>query len=304
LGRLLPAFSQGVTMRLLRFAGLLLFLLPAAGLAQKKEIQDLQRDFGLLQMDVRTLQRSFDEKVATLTVLLQQTLDSANKANTSIALLEREVKDRLREQEKTVAAPVAGLGAKVDTMADEFRFVKESVTEMNSRLNRLQTQMTELDMAIKTLSAPPAPPGGAAAAPGASPLALFDNAMRDKLAGRSDLALQQFHDYVRGFPATEQACEAQFYIGEIYANRDELERAIQAFDTVLEKYPSTCAKKPDAHFMKAKTLAKAGERTAAVTEFREMLKRYPTGDWADKANAELKTLGFRSATPAPSRKRK
>jgi len=292
-------------------ASLIALMIPAAMLGQKKEIQDLQRDFGLLQMDVRTLQRSFDEKIAALTVLLQQTLDSSNKANTALALLEREVRERLREQEKTVVAPVAGLGSKVDAMADEFRFVKESVTEMNARLNRLQTQMTELDTAIKTINAPlPPPPGsGQAANPGGapagiSPLALFDNAVRDKMAGKSDLALQQFNDYIKWFGATEQACEAQYFAGEIYAARSELEAAIQAFDAVLEKYPSTCVKKADAQYMKAKTLAKAGQRTAAVTELREMLKRYPTGEWASKANTELKLLGFRTTPETPARRRK
>ncbi|MBK5294559.1 MAG: tetratricopeptide repeat protein [Acidobacteriia bacterium] len=298
-------------MRFLRNAVILLLLIPAAGLAQKKEIQDLQRDFGLLQMDVRTLQRSFDEKIAAISVLLQQTLDSANKSNTSIALLEREVKERLREQEKTVAGPVAGLSAKIDTMTDEFRFVKESVGEMSARLNRIQAQIVEMDTAIKTLNAPPAPPPGSAPGPapggapaGASPTTLFDNAMRDKIAGKHDIAILQFNDYLKWFPNTDQACEAQFHIGEIHANKVELEPAIQAFDAVLEKYPSTCSKVPDAQFMKGRALARSGQRTAAATEFRELLKKYPTGEWATKANAELKILGFSTASPASSRKRR
>jgi TolA-binding protein len=298
--------SQGGSMRLMRFAGLL--LIPCAMFAQKKEIQELQRDFGLLQTDVRMLQRSFDEKIGQITVLLQQTLDAANKSNTAVALLERDVKERLGEQEKKVAAPVAGLNTKIDTLTDEFRFVKESVGEMSARLNRVQAQMTEMDQAIKTLSAPPAPPPGAAPATGApkvSPVELFDNALRDKTKGNFDIALMQFNDYVQLFPGTDQTCEAQFHIGEIHSNKGELEQAVQAFDAVLEKYPSTCSKQPDAQFMKGKALAKAGQRSAAVTEYRELLKKYPTGDWAAKANAELKALGFTAATPrSPKGKKK
>jgi len=298
-------------MRFLRNAALLLLLIPVIAVAQKKEIQDLQRDFGLLQMDVRTLQRSFDEKLAAINVLLQQTLESANKSNTSIALLEREIKDRLREQEKTVAAPVAGLTAKIDTMTDEFRFVKESVGEMSARLNRIQTQIVDMNTAIKTLNAPPAPPPGPApGAPtggppaGTSPTTLFDNALRDKTAGRGEIAILEFNDYLKWFPNTEQACEAQFHIGEIHSNKVELEPAIQAFDAVLEKYPSTCSKIPDAQFMKARALARSGQRTAAATEFRELLKKYPTGEWANRANAELKALGFSNPAPAGSRRKK
>ena len=66
----------------------LVLLTPLAVFGQKKEIVELQRDVALLQDQMRTLQRSQDEKLAQLTLLIQQALEASNKANTSMAVLQ------------------------------------------------------------------------------------------------------------------------------------------------------------------------------------------------------------------------
>ena len=69
----------------------LLFIALAATLtlsAQKREIVELQREMAAIQEQVKLLQRSVDEKLAALTTLVQQSLESANRGNTSLAVLE------------------------------------------------------------------------------------------------------------------------------------------------------------------------------------------------------------------------
>ena len=57
-----------------------LLLAPAGGaFAASKEIQELQRDVALMQEDIRTLQRSFDQQVAGLRTLTQQAVDNSNR---------------------------------------------------------------------------------------------------------------------------------------------------------------------------------------------------------------------------------
>ena len=80
---------------------LTLIALPQAGFGQKKEILEMQRDMSLLQDQMRTMQRGQDEKFAALEVLLKQTLEATNKANTSVALLEAKMTDRLANQDKS-----------------------------------------------------------------------------------------------------------------------------------------------------------------------------------------------------------
>ena len=289
-------------------AALGLFLCaPFLSFGQKKEYVELQRDIALLQDQVRTLQRSVDEKNAQVTILLQQALDSINKANTSIALLENNVRERLREQEKTVAQPVANVGAKVDQLTTEFQAVKESMADLAARFGKLEQQLVDVSNAVKTLQAPPQPPGGSpAAGPGGGPPAgvsaesLYRNALRDKDGGNADLALKGFQDYLQYFPNTEYAPNAQFYIGETYYRKGEYPSAVKAFDDVLEQYPAN-NKTPDAHYMKGTALLKMGQRNKARDEFYLLIRKYPSSELAAKAKSQLKGLGL-PVTPPRGRK--
>jgi tol-pal system protein YbgF len=121
-------------------------------------------------------------------------------------------------------------------------------------------------------------------------------------AGNSELALQQFQDFLKSFGTTEMAPNAQFYIGQINYNKGQLDSALQAFDAVLEKYTDN-NKTADAMYMKGKTLLRLEQRTAAAEEFREVIKRFPSSDVAPKARAELKSLGL-SPTGSPASKKR
>lgn len=289
-----------MTLRRLCLAGIL--LLPLAAHGQRKELVELQRDLALLQDQVRTMQRTLDEKMAALTVLIEQTLDRVNKANTAVAVLESGVRDRLQAQEKSLTEPVATIGTKVDQMADELRHVRESIADTNSRMGRLQAQVLDVGNAIKIMQAPPLPPGAASSAPppGVSAEGLLNNARRDQLGGNLDLALQQYEDFLRYFGGTDLAPAAQYSIGEIQYNRGDYAAALAAFDQVLERYPDN-PRTADAMYMKGMALLKSGQRTAAAQEFREMVRRFPSSPLASKANAELKSLGY-STTPGRKKK--
>ncbi|MCW5976954.1 MAG: tetratricopeptide repeat protein [Bryobacteraceae bacterium] len=241
--------------------------------------------------------RSTNDKLASLTLLVEQVLDRVNSANTSVVVLDKNVKETLRDQEKVLVAPVAALGSKVDSMSNEFRFVRESVADLNGRLGKLQTQVGDLKSAVDVLAAPPAPPPGGYATPsgGGSPAMsadlLYNNARRDQTGGQLDLALAQYQEFVRNFPNADLAPQAEFHIGEIHYAKGDLQAAIEAFDLVLEKYPEN-QKTPDAMYMKAMSFAKAGDKASAGRELRALLKKYPDGEVAGKARSRLKELGL------------
>lgn len=298
-------------MRLTRFV-LVAALAPVVVFAQKKEVLEMQRDVLLMQDQVRTLQRTVDEKMAALTVLVQQSVDAANKANTAVALMERQLDERMKGQEKSVAAPVAGLSSKVDTLADEFRFVRETINELNSKMSKLNTQMADVSQTVATLQTPPEPPpaagpgAGSSSAtppPGVTAESLYSAALKDKSRSNYDLALAQFQDFLRWYDNTDLAPNAQFHIGDIYYAQGNYEKSIEAFNLQMEKYPENTNKNPDALFMKGRSLMQLGRRSDAATEYRALIQKYPRTEPADKARAELKNMGL-SATPATARKKR
>jgi tol-pal system protein YbgF len=293
-------------MKPIRSIWLLAVVLALPCAAQKREIQDLQRDVALLQDDVKSMRKTLDESMTALKVLTQQILDTVNRINTGMAVMDNTVRDRLKDQEKSVIAPVAGVGTKIDQMTTEFSYVKETVTEMNTRMGKLERQVLDLGNSIKTLNAPPAPPdssstttGGGAA--GVSAEQLYESALRDKSAGHLEMALQQFAEYLRLFGTTESAPNAQYQIGEIYYQNGDYAPALKAFDTLLEKYPEN-NKTRDGMYMKGMALMKLARRTDAARQFQDLIDAYPNSEQATKAKAQLRSQGV--SAPKAKAKRK
>src|SRR5579864_8309857 len=296
---------------------ILLVALAPLTIGASKEIVELQRDVATLQDQITKLQKELDEKLLVMQDRLQQTLDGVNKANTAVALMERGFNEGMKQQQASVSAPVASVGQKLDQMSEDFRAVRESVLDMNTRMGKLDAKMADLSNLINTIKAPAPPPPGATSpsgAPGApdataqagppagmSAEVLYTNAVRDQTTGKYDLAMQEFSDYLKYFSNTQFASNAQFYIGDIYYKRQDYANALQAFDNVLERFPDG-NKTADAHYMKGQTLMAMGRNDSAAREFRDVYNSYPDTDLAAKAKARLKDLGLTVGVSSTSKK--
>jgi tol-pal system protein YbgF len=293
-------------MKSLRVAPLLLLtlgVLPA--FSQKNEVRELVRDVAILQQDVKDMRKAQDENNTANKVMVQQILEMVTKLNTSVAVLESGIRDRLREQEKNVVGPVAGVGVKVDQMTTEFQTLRGSVEDISSRLSKLEQKIVDLGTAMKTMQSPvPPPPGsGGVSSSGVSSESLYANALRDKQSGNLDLALEQLTEYLKEFGSTEAAPNAQYQIGEIYFEKKDYGPAVKAFDLVLEKYGEN-AKTRDAMLMKGLSLVRLGHRPEAAVVFRDLIDQFPNTEQAAKAKAQLAALNLPAARPRAARKKK
>ncbi|HEV3332968.1 MAG TPA: tetratricopeptide repeat protein [Bryobacteraceae bacterium] len=292
---------------------LALIAVPISAPAASREIQELQRDVGLLQEQVKALQSSQNERLTELRTMVQQAITTADKASTGVAVIQSSVQQNLRDQESKVVGPVVGLGTRIDSMGTDFRMLQQSVSDLTSMIGKLQNQLTDLNNSVKVLQAPPAAPpppsgapgGGDTASPGLGPSAaslpsatdLYANATRDRSTGKLDLALAEFSDYLKYYGNTSYAPNAQYYIAFIHYSQGDYEKALKEFDLVLEKYADEDAKKPESMFYKGMTLVRLGHRTQGAEEFKEFLKRYPNHDLARQACSQLTTMGLKCGSP-------
>jgi len=292
------------------------FALAPFAFGASKEIQELQRDVAMLQDQVRTLQRAQDEKFAAMLALVQQTLESVNRTNVAVGVMENKFNDAMKQQAQQVSGPVANVGQKLDQMSEDFRAVRESVLDMNTRMGKLDAKMADLQNLINTMQRPAVPPPGitpnsgdigtTTQAPSGPPAGMsagetYTNAFRDYRGQKYDLALQEFSDYVKYFSKLELAPNAQYYIGDIYYRKGDYENAVQAFDAVLEQYSGN-SKTPDAHYLKGMSLLKMNKRDSAAREFRDVYTKYPDSEIAASAKEQLKLLGL-PVSAASKRKR-
>ena len=285
-----------------------LALSPAVMLGQKREdFLQIQRDVAQLQEQVKQLQRSQDEKMAALQSLVQQSVDASAKVSSGLGALAGEVGAKLNDQQSKLVAPVATLGTKVDQNSDDLRSLSANMAELVRRFSKLESSLTDLSSAVRTLSAPPAapPPTAATAVPGppagVTEETSYQNAWRDYQGGKAELALQEFSDYLKYFSDRANAPSAQYYIGYIYFNAAMYEDAAKAFDAVLERFPEN-PKTAEALYYKAVSLMKGEHRTEAGDVFKEFIDRYPRNEHVSQAHANLRALGLERSGAAKKRR--
>src|SRR5690349_10334091 len=207
----------------MKAVGIICILLATMPLsfAASKEMIELQRDVAQLQDQVRNLQKTLDQ----LTVLAQQAIDAGNRNNRDLAVMQNNLGETTKNVRESVSAPLMGVGQKMDAMSEDFRNLRETVNEVNSRVGKLDSKVTDLQNAVTVISRPPAtpPPGPETTTPWTTPPAggsttppvattgpptpppglksetLYSNAYRDYLGGNYDLSLQEFSDYIKYF---------------------------------------------------------------------------------------------------------
>jgi tol-pal system protein YbgF len=292
-----------------------LALSPALLFGQKREeIVAIQRDVAQLEEQVKQLQKTMDEQLKNINGMLQQLVDNASKTSSAMTGFQQNIDQKMSDQQTRLVAPVATLGTKVDSMSDDFRSVRENVSGLMNRMGKMDAQLTDINAAIRTLAAaavpvapPPAvtPTGGAAAANGDNPPpdlsadSLYQSAKRDFTSGKDELAFEEFTKYLKYFKQTENAPEAQFYIGELYMRANQYDDAVKAYDAVVERFPEN-PNNPKAIYMKGVALQKLNKKTDAAAEFRRVIKKYPDASITKNAHQRLRELGLE---PTTSKKR-
>jgi tol-pal system protein YbgF len=268
---------------------------PAASFAADKDVIELQRQMAILSDRVNSLQTSLTalqtgvtEKLAAQGTLLQQTLDAVNQMQSANAAASKSLAEVLNQQQEKITVPVAALNARLDQMIQSISAAQDNISDMSTRLGKLEQRLVDLENLVKVLQPPvpqaPQTPGGPP--PGVTAQGLSQDASRDQLSGKSDLALQEYSQYLKYFGDTESAANAQFQIGEIQYQDGNYDQAIQAFDLVAGQFPMS-AKAPEALYEKAQVLKKQGHRTQANQVLSQLVRQYPDSDAAGRAKTDL-----------------
>jgi TolA-binding protein len=180
-------------------------LLWASGAASaaNKEHQQMMADIRMLQ-----------EQTALLRAQLSELHDVLKAVGT-----------KLDEQAGVSRKAFADQKLLVDTISSDLRVVREKVDDNNVRISSLSQELEAVRMAIPqggwmapaegeaaAAGAPPAgvpgqPPAGVP--PPVSPQRLYDNAWGDYVGAQYNLAIAGFENYIRTFPKSELAGEAQ-----------------------------------------------------------------------------------------------
>ncbi len=87
-------------------------------------------------------------------------------------------------------------------------------------------------------------------------------------------AVMAFESFIRSYPGSEYAGNAQYWIGECYYTQSELPKALEAFRTVISSYPNG-KKTPDAMLKVGFTLYAMKEPQKGRAVLEELIGKYP-----------------------------
>jgi len=277
---------------------------PAPAGAVAREIIDLQNGVTQLIQGQQNMQTEITQNAAVQRTLIEQSLDSVNKLNTSMSAVQKTTQDYS-----------AASGARLDTMGTQVQGLSDNVADLQARLGKLDQKLTDIQNTLQNVDsklASPAP-GAAASSPMGGPIpgtspgfgasttsaagpppasadVLYSNGLRDINAKHYDLATQEFQDYMRFYGDTDLASNAQFYLGEVAYNQGQFQLALDAYNKVIENFPKSF-KTASARMRKGFCLAELGQKAAAVRELRAVVRLYPGTDEAKRAAAKLHELG-------------
>ena len=254
------------------------------------------REHEQLMADIRILQ----EQTQQLQVLLG-TLSESIKA----------VNARLDEQAAAERKAFADHKLLVDTLSSDVRVVREKVDETNVRIASLTQDVEGLRELIPQPGAQPAPPstpdssapegetpatsGTTPTTPtavGMSPRKLYEQAFADYAGGQWSIAIQGFEMYLKTYPKSELADDAQYYIGESYASASNHKEAVTAYQRVIDDYPNSNML-PEAWYKLGISYDRLGQPDKARAAFEEVVKKYPQSAPGGLARQGLERLNRR-----------
>lgn len=206
-----------------------------------------------------------------------------------------------------------------DTVAGDLRVLREKLDETNVRLTSLSQDVDGLREIIpQAVPAPVAPltpgdpsappPTGAAAPAGTSPAAptpaapvgtgmtprrLYDTAYADYTAGQWSLAVQGFETYLKSYPKSELADDAQYYVGESYSGDSKFRDAVAAYERVIRDYPQSDIL-PEAWYKVGITYERLAQPDRARAAYETAVKNFSETDAGRLAKQRLDGLNRRS----------
>lgn len=243
-------------------------LLAAPG-AQAQERQQIMAELRMLQEQQAQLQlllSGLTETLKTMTAKIDEQTGATRKAFADQKLI-------------------------VDNVAEGVRILREKSDDTNVRLGTMAQELEALRATVQSMPSPQMIPSGdpndpnappqtgvtptpAAPLGGASPARAYDSAFNDYTGGQYDLAVSGFELYVKTFPTSPRADDAQLNIGNSYFAMGNYKEAVTALQKVIADYPQSDSV-PQAYYKLGQTYEALKQVDLARTAYETLLKQFP-----------------------------
>jgi tol-pal system protein YbgF len=259
-----------------------------------------------LNKRVDGLQETIESKLDSRLVSIREHQAKTNAEIDNIREEMQQISGRLDENNRLVKHAIER-----DTSAQDA--MKASVTDLKGRVSELETKLKQLSAYLglesdaqqqgKDLKKAPVAaqkpvtqaqvtkkPAPEVKKPEVSPeQRLYDSTLALYRKEKYEDAITGFKNFIKKYPKSPLADNAQYWIGESYMILKQYEQAILAFQRVIKKYPKG-NKVPNAILRQALAFYEIKDKTSAKLLLKKLIKKYPKSNEAKIAKAKLRTI--------------
>jgi tol-pal system protein YbgF len=211
----------------------------------------------------------------------------------SLAVRLVRVEQARQSHEQEMARTRADLLTEIEGLQGRLDQIDAQLADLGDRLDRVARRvgagrgditLVRPDSTVK--------PDTATRLPDTSGLAedqLYNTAYLDFTRGKYDVAIGEFRRYLATFPTSDNADNAQYWVGECFYSLNRLDSAELGFRQVLVSYPQG-NKVPAAEYKLGLVYLAQGRRPEAKNQFRRVLQEYPGSTEARLAQDRLQSL--------------
>jgi len=183
---------------------------------------------------------------------------------------------QLRKNQADLITKMSDLSGSLESLNSQLESSQQRMSVLSQKLDDLQA---DLQRRFNVLSGQVTGNGGQGpSAPGD----LYRLAYNDLEAGKYDLAIVGFRNFLSQYPKVDLSAQAQFNIGECEFARKNFAEAAHEFDKVLVNYPKS-EFAPKALYKKGLALQQSGRKSDARDAFKRLIKEYPRNELAKSA---------------------
>jgi tol-pal system protein YbgF len=282
-------------MREARAAGILVVLVMGL-LAPRPASADADKEHKLLMAEIRMLQEEQQQLRAVL-LGLGDTLKALNvRLDTDAGRVQKSFADQklvvegVAETTRILREKADETNVRLSSMTQELQALRQTVASMPPSSPTVATPATGDPAATDPATGAPTtgtpPPAGSNPIPNVSPTQMWDRVYAVYTAGQFDLAVDGFQSFIRTFPTSPQADDAQLYIGHSLYNAGKYPEAVTALQRVISNYPQSDSV-PTAYYKLGSTYEAMKQFEAARKAYETVIKNYPKGVDAQLAQQSL-----------------
>jgi tol-pal system protein YbgF len=241
----------------------------------------LEKDLGAGLESVRSNQAGLSAEMGELR---EEVRDLSGRVEDNEYVIKRTVERDLTDQDAMKAA-VEGMGEKVAALESvvkqqqeylglESTVALEKPGEGKAKVLPSEPGETKVTAKVETVSAE---------------VALYDKSLALFREGRFEDAMDGFSDFLKRYPDSDRADNAQFWIGESYMGLKQYEKAILAYQEVIKEYPKG-NKVPNALLRQAAAFEEINDKTSSRLLLKKLIKNHPDSSEAEIARKKLAAL--------------